>query len=134
LLKSSPLSIRPAPAAEIPGARSPLFLPVSKHFHLNYPDGSKAHITVGEKNDMLLAGEIQETADKCTFKYIGKEIVLHAFADLRKILPGFETNLLCRFYPGIFVDRVVGFVFEEGHATHELLESPEAMALRLGIG
>jgi hypothetical protein len=123
-----------APAAEISGVRFAVILPVPRHFTILYPDDSKGNVNTAQRNDMLLAGEIQPTADRRTFKFVGRPIVLKAFADLRKIIPGVESNLLQRFYPGTFADRVVGFVFDGERSTYELLESPPAMALRLGIG
>jgi hypothetical protein len=147
-------SNRPAPAAEVPGAsfppvlgvfnsRRPKVEQVSKHFTLIYPDGSKANISGPVKTDMLLAGEIREAGDG-TFNYVGADtgvIVMHTMSELGKLKKarrGIDTNFLQHFYPGLFRDFVVGFVYQEESDTKrsskELLQSPEAMALRLGIG
>jgi len=120
------------------GQESSLVLPVSKHFTINYPDGSKGNISGPVKTDMLLAREIEESIDG-TFNYIGHDggvLVMHSMADLGKLKKarrGIDTNLLRRFYDGLFADHVVGFVFEERRASVEMLESPEAMALRLEL-
>jgi len=97
---------------------------MSKSFTLNYPDGSKGNISASEREHMLLAGEIQAIDDR-TYKFIGKPIVLHSFLELARIIPGIEVNLLRRFYPGMFVWEL------GGKRNRELLESPEAMALRM---
>ena len=97
---------------------------MSKHFTLIYPDHSKANISVSEKEDLLLAGDIQ-AVDARTYKFIGKVVVLHSFSDLGKLIPGMHTNPLKRFYPGLFIWKL------KEHTNRELMESPEGMALRL---
>ena len=55
--------------------------------------------------------------------------MLHSFADLEKLMPGLEQPILRHFLSGQFVveyPRRLG-----GKKVRELLETPEAMELRL---
>jgi hypothetical protein len=98
---------------------------LSKHYTLLYPDHSKGNINAREKESLLLAGDI-EKIDERTYKLIGAVILLHSFHELGRIRPRILV-ILTRFFPGMFVREF------EGKRIPELLESPEAMALRLRL-
>ena len=98
---------------------------MSKNYTLIYPDKSKGNIKAQEKESLLLAGDIEQI-DESTYKLVGGVILMHGFAELRKIRPRIVA-LLVRFFPGLFVREFAG------KRIPEMLESPEAMALRLRL-
>jgi hypothetical protein len=115
-----------ASAAEFTGARFAVILPLSRHFQILYPDDSRGFVNTAQKEQMLRSGEIAATNDARTFAFIGKEAVLHSFQELGKLFER-RVPVFDGFYPGLFV-------WELGEKrSRELLESPEAMALRLGV-
>ena len=98
---------------------------MSKHYTLLYPDHSKGNINATEKESLLLAGDIVKVRED-TYKLVGAVILLHSFRELGRIRPRI-VMILTRFFPGLFVWEFAG------KRIPEMLESPEAMALRLRL-
>lgn len=92
-------------------------------------DGKKRHVNREERDHLLLSGVLKQVGPQ---EYLStlKPITLHGLAALEAIQPQFqEANLKRRFLPGQFVieyPRRLG-----AQRAHELLETPEAMALGL---
>lgn len=76
---------------------------------------------------MLLGGELRQTGTR-EFDFIGRVMVYHSFQSLSALLTRLEhSETLTRFFPGLFVREF------EGKRIPEMLESPEAMALRMRL-
>jgi hypothetical protein len=91
---------------------------------LTYPDGSRKHINREERDSLVLSQSARQTAPE-RYLFIGKTRTLHSFRELSDFNFSGDFSLLRRFLAG-------SFVFElRGERKRELLETPEAMALRL---
>lgn len=99
-----------------------------KTFLITYPDGSRKHIDTRERDSLLLASEIKQIAPQ-HYAYNGQVRTYHSFADLAELKTrlNMPTMLIRRYLAGHFV-RVEQ---RTGKRKHELLETPESMALRL---
>ena len=112
-------------------------------YTLIYPDNSKGHINAKEKESLLLAGDIVKVRED-TYKLVGAVILLHSFRELGRIRPRI-VMILTRFFPGLFVREMENgqqwkqdaagnaVLVNAGKRIPEMLESPEAMALRLRL-
>lgn len=98
-----------------------------KTFLIIYPDRSKKHVDAAERDQMLLAGELQHV-DQNSYKWVGEVKTYHSFADLEALRGRLvQSTTLRRFLPGSFIveyPRRLG-----GKRVRELLQTPEAMAL-----
>jgi hypothetical protein len=93
---------------------------------LTYPDGSKKHIRRPERDDLLLSGAARQTAPD-RYLFTGQRYTLHSLSELEVLAQNFQPKNLRRFLAG-------SFIFEHKGKRHpELMETPEACALRLGL-
>jgi len=98
-----------------------------KQFVIVYPDHSKKHVSRSERDSLLLARAITPTAIPLQYRFAGQVHSLHSFADLSCLL-GQPLGDLRHHLDGQFI-----FVDTLGRRHRELLETPEALALRLGL-
>lgn len=100
-----------------------------KSFLIIYPDRSKKHVDAFERDQMLLAGELQRV-DQNSYKWVGEVKTFHTFADLAGLRDKLTlSTTLRRFLPGQFTiehPRRLG-----GQREHERLQTPEAMKVEL---
>lgn len=97
---------------------------ISKKFLLQYPDGSKKHVSRAERDDLLLSGLAKQTAPQ-RYLFTGQQRTLHSLAELSTLNLGFEAPSLRRFLPG-------SFIFEhKGKRRRELMETPDECGVRL---
>lgn len=98
----------------------------SKRFLLTYPDGSRKHIGREERDSLLLSRSARETADG-RYLYTGETHTYHALSQLQNLVVSTNEMGLRSFLSG-------QFIFELGDTRkRELLETPEAMLIRLGL-
>jgi len=97
----------------------------SKRFLLLYPDGSRAHISATERNELLLTSRIQKL-DSFRYTYTAQPRVFKSFQALEPLKQQVQAiGPVRRFLEGHFI-----FEFKE-RRQRELLETPEGMAIRL---
>jgi len=94
-----------------------------KTFEIIYQDGSKAHISRQERDDLVLSGQAEQIAP-LRYQYTGQAMTFNSFADLGKLQLIKPSNLR-RFLPGSFIIEL------NGKRRRELLETPENMTCRL---
>jgi hypothetical protein len=93
---------------------------------LTYPDGSRKHISRAERDSLLLSKSARETSEG-RYLYAGQVHTFHSLSQLRALSVAGEAEEIVSFLSG-------HFIFEIGSEKHvELLETPEAMVLRLGL-
>ena len=101
---------------------------ISKNYQLTHPDGSKKHIDRVERDDLVLSGLARQVSPM-VYEYLGQPKTYHSFAEWAEVevkaIVG--RNPARRFLPGSFV------IEHEGKRRHELLETPEHAACRLGL-
>ena len=97
-----------------------------KQFTVSYPDRSKRNISRSQRDTLLLSRQIAH-ASGLEYRFIGLSQTLHSFADLSQLL-GQPLGDLRHHLDGQFI-----FVDTLGRRHRELLETPEALALRLGL-
>jgi hypothetical protein len=96
---------------------------LSKRYLLTYPDGSRRHINRETRDSLVLSQSARETAPG-RYLYTGEVHTYKTFSQLRE-LSFTPTGSLRNFLAG-------SFIFElDGKKKRELLETPEAMALRM---
>lgn len=97
---------------------------ISKNYLLEYPDGSKKHVTRAERDDLLLSGLARQTASNRYF-FTGQCRTLHSLSELSQLNIGSPKSPKRRFLPGCFIFEL------NGKRQRELLETPDACAMRL---
>jgi hypothetical protein len=98
----------------------------SKRFLLTYPDAGRKWIGREERDSLLLSRSARETADG-RYLYTGETHTYHALSQLKNLVVSTNELGLRRFLSG-------QFIFELGDTKkRELLETPEAMVIRLGL-
>jgi hypothetical protein len=101
-----------------------------KQFVVVYPDGSKKNVSGYDREQMLLAGEIRKDGERANhYRFVGPSQSFqrfHSFSELARLGPALEPQTpRKRFLSG-------NFVVQFGEKRHrELLETPEALAVRL---
>ena len=95
---------------------------VSKPFLVTYSDGSRAHVSRETRDALLASLSIRESGHR-RYRYIGKPIIMHTFAELSRIEPLPEH--VRRFAEGQFVFKL------RGRLTKELMETVEGMTIRM---
>jgi hypothetical protein len=112
------------PARRSSWQRSAKGFRISKRYLLTYPDGSRKHID-RETRDTLLLSQSAKKTDEGRYLYVGEVHTYHTFSDMRGLYLTSREIPLRRFLSG-------NFIFElKGKKRRELLETPEAMALRM---
>lgn len=97
-----------------------------KQFEITYPDGSRKHVSAIERDALVLTREIKFIAPQ-KYKFIGQVKTFHSFAAIGELKTKLQDSTEFRRYLSgsfIVVDR-------DGARHHEMLETPEAMQLRL---
>lgn len=99
-----------------------------RRYEISYPDGSRKKVSCRERDSLLLTSEIKQIAPQ-QYAYNGQVRTYHSFADLAELKTrlNMPATLIRRYLAGHFV-RVEQ---RTGKRKHELLETPESMALRL---
>jgi hypothetical protein len=97
----------------------------SKRFLLLYADGSRAHISTTERDELLLTSKIRKL-NEFSYSYIAPARIFHSFQDIEPLRQQIQPiGQYRRFLPGKFIIE-----FKQKRHT-ELLESAEGMAIRL---
>jgi len=97
----------------------------SKRFLLLYPDGSRAHISTTERDELLLTSKIRKL-DAFRYSYTAQPQVFRSFQAIEPLRERVQPiGIFRRFLDGKFI------IDHNGKRTVELLESVEGMAIRL---
>jgi len=96
----------------------------SKRFLLHYPDRSRTHIGVPERDELLLSAKIRKIND-FSYEYVGQTQTFHSFADLEPLRQSVAPMVYKRYLPGTFIFDL------NKRRIRELMETPEGMAIRL---
>ena len=97
----------------------------SKRFLLLYPDGSRAHISTTERDELLLTSKIRKL-DAFRYSYTAQPRVFKSFQALEPLEQQVQAiGPVRRFLEGRFI------IERKGRLTFELLETAEGMAIRL---
>jgi hypothetical protein len=97
----------------------------SKRFILHYPDGSRAHISTSERDELLIAAKISKLND-FSYLYTSQPRIFHSLADLEPLRQQIQPiGPFKRFLAGHFI------IERNKRRQHELLETVEGMTIRL---
>lgn len=111
------------------GRNNPLLVPgwfsiSTQNYQLVYPDGSKSRVDRATRDDLVLSGLARQVTPG-RYVFTGQLLTAHSLSELGSLNLVVRRPDLRRFLAG-------RFVFEhEGKRTRELLETPEALALRI---
>ena len=72
-----------------------------KLFNIVYPDGSRVKVNFGDKEQMLLAGELRPTSNPSVYAFAGQVCHMRSFADLSSVLSRLQDQTIRRRYLGL---------------------------------
>lgn len=90
-------------------------------------NGDREHISREERDSLLYSKSIRKTAQPGCYLYTAKPLTFHSFADMKDYAAthSLRVGLVRRFIAGHFIWEL------NGKQWHELVETPEGMALRM---
>ena len=98
-----------------------------KQFTIIYPDRSKKHVGIDERDSLLFSRQIRRTANPLHFEFVGEEHRFRSFAELSKLEIKFSGTVIAkRYLAGQFT-----VVSQDGSRRTERLETEYAMVDRL---